>query len=460
MFRGREKELKRLDLMYKSNRFEFAIFYGRRRIGKTTLINHFIKYKRYIFFASQKTSKEENLIELSRQISALTGFDIAFSSFIDAFRAVIKLAKEERLIFVIDEYPYLMKENRDDISSILQNLIDNEAKETKLFLILAGSSLSFMEDNVLGKESPLYGRATAIFKIKPFDYLTSSKFVPRYSCEDKALVYGITGGIPRYLELFSDEITIKENLLFNFFDSNSILFNERDNFLKEEFKEVSTYNAILSAIANGSTKLAEIADKAGIQVGTLPIYLNKLKEIGAVDKQVPIGNNERRGIWTITDLFLRFYFFFVPRNISTIVSGRMESAYDQVVEPFLSDYMGKVFERISIEYISLYADLPFPLKSIGSWWGGSKREKKEIETLIVATSAIGNDLIIGSVKYRKKEVGVSELELMREYSSEIGITGNFHYWFFSRSGFDDEMKSLSDNTIRLITIDDIFRDRL
>ena len=456
MFIGRENELKRLEKMDNSGKFEFAIIYGRRRVGKTTLISHFIDGRKAIFFACQNASKEDNLVELSSQISSFTGYSLNFTSFIDAVRTIIKLAEKERLIFVMDEFPYLAKRDDNAASSALQNLIDNEGKKSKLFLILCGSSLSFMEDSVLGKESPLYGRATGVFRLQPFDYLDSAKFVPSYCSSDKALVYGITGGIPRYLELFDDSVSVKENLLFNLFDSNSVLFNERESCLKEEFKEVSTYNSILSAIASGCTKLTHIADRADIQVGSLPKYLSNLAEVGIIDKLVPLGEKESKGIWRISDLFFRFYFFFVPRNYSTIISSRMGKSYDLVVEPLLNDYMGKVFEEIVKQYIEKYASLPFPLQEIGTWWGGSRRLKKEIEIDVVASSAVSREKIAASVKFREKVLPLSDLDLMREYSLEMDGSCEYHYWFFSKSGFSEDLRRMEGEKIHLFSIDDIY----
>ncbi len=456
MFIGRDEEIKRLERMWNSDRFEFAIIYGRRRVGKTTLITNFAEGRRCIFFACQKASLEDNLSELSAQISQMLGYSVSFRSFTEALRAITGLAEKERLLLVMDEFPYLARQDGNAISSILQNLIDHEGKESRLFLIISGSSMSFMEDEVLGKESPLYGRATAIFRLLPFDYLISGRFVPSYSNEDKALVYGITGGIPRYLELFDDTLSVKENLLYQLFDRNSVLFNERESYLKEEFTEVSTYNSILTAIASGCTKLSEISSRAGIQVGVLPKYLAKLKEVGIVDKIIPLGESSRKGVWQISDLFFRFYSFFVARNMSTIVSGRMGNAYDSLVTPLINDYMGKVFERIAMQYIERYAELPFPLSDVGTWWGGSRRLKKEIEIDIVATSAIGDDALIGSVKYREKKTRKVELDLMRSYAAEMGGFGRYRYWFFSKSGFDDDLKQLEDDDVRLFSIDDIY----
>lgn len=454
MFIGREKELRRLEMMYDSNKFEFAIVYGRRRVGKTTLITQFADKYKNIFFACQKASNEDNLAELSKVISSYIGYNIVFSSFIEAFRAIIKLAENERLIFILDEYPNLAEKDNNAISSIFQNLIDHECRNTKLFLIISGSSLPFMKDDVLGKNSPLYGRSTGIFRIQPFDYLSSAAFVPSYSYEDKTLVYGITGGIPRYLELFNDKHTIKENLLYNLFDTNSVLFNERDNYLKEEFKEVSTYNSILTAIASGCTKLSEIANRSGIQVGTLPKYLSKLKEVGIIERIVPMGETEKKGVWQISDLFFRFYFFFVQKNISTITSGRMEKYYDTLITPLLNDYMGKVFEKIVNEYIETYAELPFPIETIGTWWGGSRKLKKEIEIDLIAASAISNQRILASVKYRNRKTPEAELGLMKDYASESGEGYEDIFWFFSKSGFEDDFHE-SDN-VKLFTLDDIY----
>ena len=458
MFIGRNSELKRLERMYASGKLEFATVYGRRRVGKTTLINKFISDKKYIFLACQKSSEEDNLIELSKQISIYIGYSVSFSSFIEALRAIVHYASAERLIFVMDEFPYLAKKNDNAVSSVLQNILDHEGKNSKLFLILSGSSIPFMEDEVLGRNSPLHGRITGEFRLQPMDYYVSTQFVPSYSAQDKALIYGITGGVPRYLELFDDRETLKENLLYNIFDMNSVLFNERENYLKEEFSDVSTYSSILNAISSGCTKISDIASRAGIQSGSLPSYLTKLREVGIIDKIIPIGESEKKGIWRICDLFFRFHSFFVARNISTIVSGRMPDAYDKVVEPYLNDFMGKVFEDIVRQFIEKYAELPFPLGEVGTWWGGSSHLKKEIEIDVVAKSAISRESIIAIAKYRERKMPLSELDLMRLYAAEMGGNEKCTYWFFSKSGFEDDFKEIASKSddIKLFSIEELY----
>ena len=195
MFIGREQELKRLNRMYESEKLEVAVIYGRRRVGKTTLINEFCKDKKTVFFAAQENSIEQNLLELSNSIAQVdkqgSVANVMYRSFADALLRLEELAKEERLVFVIDEYPYLAQADKG-ISSLLQNFLDHQFKSTKLFLILCGSSMSFMENQVLGYQSPLYGRRTAQFKILPFDYFDTGKWFPEYSYEEKAIMYGVT----------------------------------------------------------------------------------------------------------------------------------------------------------------------------------------------------------------------------------------------------------------------------
>ena len=198
MFIGREKELASLEQLYASGKFEFAVIYGRRRVGKTALISQFIKEKKAIYFMGVESSAGQNLENLSRNIMEYsTGIltEASFSSFQSALEYVFRLAKEERLILAIDEYPYVARSS-GSLASTLQLLIDQYGKTSKLMLILCGSSMSYMEDQVLAYKAPLYGRRTAQIKLLPFDFEDTARCFPRFSPEDKALVYGIAEGRP------------------------------------------------------------------------------------------------------------------------------------------------------------------------------------------------------------------------------------------------------------------------
>jgi AAA+ ATPase superfamily predicted ATPase len=194
MFYGRTNELIKLNEMYDSDKFEFAVIYGRRRVGKTTLIREFIKNKEALFFAASESTAPDNLLSLSRCIGGSNSAPV-FQDFESALSTIFNLAKNERFIFIIDEFPYLAEAYRG-VSSLLQILIDHNKDNTKLMFILCGSSMSFMENQVLGYQSPLYGRRTAQFKILPFTFFESLPFFEEYGDEDKAVLYGMTGGVP------------------------------------------------------------------------------------------------------------------------------------------------------------------------------------------------------------------------------------------------------------------------
>lgn len=458
MFIARENELNELEGRYSSDHFEFAMIYGRRRIGKTRLIEEFVKNKKCIFFSAMKDgSRHESLVQLSKCISGSDDDDFpVFTSFQSAFSRIAELAKESRLVFVIDEFPYL-EDDDGFFSSLLQNTIDRIFKQTKLFLIISGSAVSFMEDHVLGYDNPLYGRCTMIMKLQNFDYYDTARWFPNYKPYEKAILYGVTGGIPYYIEQFSPQLSLKDNLMLNFFNGNSILFNEADNLLKEEFREPGTYKEIISAIAGGKTKYTEIADSCGLKSGTLSKYLNTLMQLKIVDKKKPIGGDERKSIYYVCDLYFRFWFFFIPRNYSSILSKRIQKSFDVAVWRLINDYMGPVFETIAREFLE-YRDPALPIIpcEAGSWWGGNPRTKKECEIDIVITSTVDDDVVIGSCKFRNTPVGTDELELMKEYADAMGTRGGRYYYFFSASGFTEGMMAAGCDTVRLVDISSLY----
>ena len=458
MFLARDNEIKELENKYRTGNFEFAIIYGRRRIGKTRLIEEFAKGKECIFFAAMKDSnRNESLIQLSKCISGSDEENFpVFQSFQSAFHRIAEMAMNRRLIFVIDEFPYLEDKN-GYFSSLLQNTIDREFKETQLFLIISGSAVSFMEDNVLGYKNPLYGRSTLILKLQNFDYYDTARWFPQYSPYEKAILYGITGGIPYYIEQFSPALNLKDNLRINFFNSNSVLFNEVDNLLKEELREPGTYKEIISAIANGKTKYTEIADALGMKSGSLDKYLKILIQLKIISKKTPIGSDEKKSIYYVSDLYFRFWFFFVPRNYSAILSRRIQKAFDIAVWRLINDYMGAVFEIIAREFLEYRdPDLPILPSEAGSWWGGNPKTKKECEIDIVIKSATDDSVIIGSCKFRNIVIGLDELKLMEEYADAMGTRGKRYYYFFSLSGFSESLIATKSDTIRLIDIDSLY----
>ena len=349
MFIGRERELTALQNQYNSSKFEFTVIYGRRRVGKTAIINEFVKDKDVIYFTGVESNEKQNLENFSQSIMSYKS-DLPqgseFTSFQDALEFVFKLAQEKRIVLVIDEYPYVAKASKS-LASTLQLMIDKHKDASKLFLILCGSSMSYMEDHVLAYKAPLYGRRTAQLKVQPFEFMEACKHFPKFAAEDKAIAYGIVGGTPQYLLQLDDGLSIKENIKKIFLNPSSFLFEEPTNLLKQEVREPAIYNAIITAIATGGTKLSEISSKVGEDTSVCATYIRNLISLGIVKKETPYGESSgRKTIYSIEDNMFRFWYRFVAENTSVNSRGADELAYKRI-EPYLSDYMGAVFEDIS-----------------------------------------------------------------------------------------------------------------
>lgn len=462
MFIGRERELQTLNSLYNSNRFEFAVIYGRRRVGKTALINEFTKDKDNIFFTGIETNAKENLDNFSGCIMEYnTGIaaDSTFSSFRSAFEYVFELAKSKRIVLVIDEYPYIARASKS-LASTLQLLIDKNKDHSKLFLILCGSSMSYMEDHVLSYKAPLYGRRTAQLKIDPFDFFESCRRFKKLSDVDKALAYGIVGGTPQYLIQFDDNLSIEDNIKNTHLNPSSFIFEEPGNLLKQEVREPATYNAIITAIATGSSKINEISNKVGANTSICATYIRNLIMLDIIKKESPYGEKTtRKTIYSIKDNMFRFWYRFVPKNASIISHGAAELAYKRI-EPELSSYMGGVFEEICKQYLwKLLIDgkCPVSFSDIGRWWGTDSKTKSQEEIDIVGTA--GDSALFGECKWTNEKIGTGILETLVERSNLFTYKKK-HFYLFAKNGFTKGCtdKSAEMDNVTLVAYADMLPD--
>ena len=438
MFIGRERELATLNKLYASNKFEFAVIYGRRRVGKTALINRFIEGKNAIYFMGVESNAKQNLENFSKIIIEYnTGIEAenSFLSFQAALEYVFKLSEKERVVLAIDEYPYVARSEKS-LASTLQLLIDKYKDSSKLMLILCGSSMSYMENNVLAYKAPLYGRRTAQMKILPFDFEETCKYFRRFSDEEKALIYGIVGGTPQYLLQMNDELSVVENIKNTFLNPASALFEEPENLLKQEVREPALYNAIIAAIATGSTRMSEISSKVGEDTNVCSTYVKNLVSLGIIKKETPYGEKaSRKAIYSIEDNLFRFWYRFVPANYSIIARGAADLAYKRI-EPFLSDYMGKVFEEICKQWLwkqLLAGNCPVEFSSLGRWWGNDPKEKRQAEIDILAEQD-KTTALFGECKWTNEMVDLGVLETIVK-RSELFSYKTKYFYLFSKSGF-------------------------
>ena len=438
MFIGREKELKALNNLYTSDKFEFAVIYGRRRVGKTALINEFIGDKKSIYFMGVESNAKQNLENFSKSIIEYNSgivADTSFQSFQSALEYVFELSRNERIILVIDEYPYVARSSKS-LASTLQMLIDKYKDTSKVMLILCGSSMSYMEDNVLAYKAPLYGRRTAQMKILPFDFEETCRYFKNFSSEDKALIYGIVGGTPQYLLQMNDKQSIEDNIKNTYLNPVSFLFEEPTNLLKQEVREPAIYTAIITAIATGASRMSEIATKVGEDTNVCTSYIKNLMNLGIVQKETPYGEkNSRKTIYYIEDNMFRFWYRFVLDNNSVIMRGATDRVYKRI-EPYLSDYMGKVFEDICTQYLwkqLLDEKCPIEFNSLGRWWGNDPKEKKQTEIDIMGEQD-KDTALFGECKWTNEKVDLGVLETLVKRSKLFSYT-NVHYYLFSKTGF-------------------------
>lgn len=437
MFIGREHELNTLNKLYNSDKFEFAVIYGRRRVGKTALISEFTKDKDTIFFTGVETNAKQNLDNFSRCIMEYnTGIasGASFNSFQMAFEYVFELAKTKRIVLVIDEYPYVARASKS-LASTLQLLIDKNKDASKLFLILCGSSMSYMEDHVLAYKAPLYGRRTAQFKINPFEFLEACRYFENFSDEDKALAYGIVGGTPQYLMQLDDKLSIEGNIKNTHLNPSSSIFEEPTNLLKHEVREPAIYNAVITAIATGSSKMNEISNKIDEDTSVCATYIKNLITLGIVKKESPYGKKStRKTIYSIEDNMFHFWYRFVPENTSIISRGAVDLAYSRIA-PELSSYMGSVFEDICKQYLwklLLEGKCAVNFTDLGRWWGANPKTKSQEEIDIMGTDK--DTALFAECKWTNEKVDLGVLETLVERSTLFNYKRT-HFYLFAKAGF-------------------------
>lgn len=460
---GRLQELDVLESVFQKKSFQFFVMYGRRRVGKTTILQEFAKRHETIFFPAQEKNDALNLRDFSETVQQFfTGDFLApFPDWEKALRYIGRqVSDERRIVLIIDEFPFLAEQNVS-IKSILQHTIDHDWRGKNIFLILCGSSVSFMENEIMGYKSPLYGRITGQMEVRPFDYLDGAAFFQHYTAEDQLLAYGILGGIPRYLAAFDDSISIEENLVREVLPENTFLHDEPQMLLKMELREPYVYNSILEAIANGANKVTAIADRIHEDRNKCGKYLETLQRIRLVRKVIPCGEpmSSKKGIYVLTDSYYTFWyrFIFSKKNYYALMGPR-DAAHD--VMQGIPDFMGPVFEAICQEYLLRQAkkrNLPFIPENIGKWWGTNPAIKAQDDIDILAVDATGTEGIFCECKYRNRPMPMEEYDDLMIAAAAFPKITKRHFMFFSKSGFTQPVvERARKEGAMLLTIADLY----
>jgi len=417
------------------------------RTGKTSLLREFIKNKNCIYFAAQETCDLENLETLVDLVESFpqdsTGESKLKNYYEEVFDRINQLARNKRLALIIDDYQFLVASNKG-ISGLICRYIDQKFSSGQLMLVICGSSEAVMESETLGYSSVFHGRRTAQIKLQPLTFFEAKRHYNRFSPFDIAVIYGITGGIPKYLNLMDPDLTIEENIKNTFFDPSSGLFEEPANFLRREVRDLAYYNAVLKAIASGHNKNSEIASKVGLETSACTAYLRNLTSFGLVGKHTPVTEKAgKKTIYEIEDSMFRFWYRFVPDNLSLIYSGAVDKIWRSVAKGIPS-FMSKVFEDICRQWVdqrNQAGKMPVRFVEVGRWWGYDLVTKNDTVIPIVAYSD-DDHALFGDAVWSDEPTDAQALRNLEE-RSRLFRYPNRHFYLFSRSGFTEECAELA-----------------
>lgn len=469
MFIGREAELTFLEEKYTETKGQLIVLYGRRRVGKTETLKEFCKGKPHFFYSCTQSTDRVQLNRFSKQllkenipasqyISAFEDWEAAFHSFSD-----LPYGNQKKLV-IIDEFPYMCRGN-SSIPSILQNLWDSEFKDSNIMIVLCGSAMSFIENELLAEKNPLYGRATGIYKMKEMGFYDATRFFPGYSARDKVIAYAVLGGIPHYLSQWDPELSIDENIQKYVLTKGCALYSEVEFLLHQELRETPIYNAVIEAVALGSTRLNEISQKSLIEdTSKTSVYLKNLIELGIVEREFSVDRklkekaNSNRGTYRLTDHFFRFWYTFGFANISDLEDGDVSGVYEYAVKPALHEFAALPFEevcRIFVKELQRDNALPFRYSKMGRWMGRTTVRNPAAETGVSVAEteidilAIGRDekeYLVGECKFKGHPFTYSEYLDTAAKLAPLKETAKFTYALFSESGFDEQLTAEARNS--------------
>ena len=449
-FIGRSHELGELERLHKSQKAEFLILYGRRRIGKTRLITHWMETAkpRAFFWVAEPTSSVEQLRSFSQALYRFESpqsqppIDMSYGDWRTAFESMARIAGKERAVFIIDEFTYLI-EAEPAVSAYLQHAWDHTLSQANLLLIISGSHLGMMQRQVLSYQAPLYGRSTSNILLQPLPFGATSEYYPNYQADERVAIYAMLGGVPAYWERFTPQKTVSDNIRAELLNYNSSLHDEPRLLLADFLHQPHNYVSIFRAIANGAGTPKEIARVSGLDEKHIPQYLNMLIETGFIARRIPVTQPpaSRLGRHYITDPFLRFYYRFLARRQSQLALGVDEQALDELRRHLL-DFIGTyTWEELCQEWLLRSTGqkrLPYLPDQVGSAW------TKKAQVDVVGINSMEKTLALGECKWSPKPMGREVIEeLICKTDEIVPKEGHWRVYYlgFARGGWTQEAES-------------------
>ena len=457
-FVNRNEELHFLEEQYGLQSSSLVVIYGRRRIGKTSLINEFIKNKPHVFFLASEESEEENMKQLRKEL-----FEFSKDNLVNQlqtgdwdvfFDTMTRYIREKRLVFVIDEFQYLGKTNKA-FPSIFQRAWEKYLKKQNIMVILCGSLIRMMEEQTLNYNSPLYGRRTGQIKLQQVQFESYLDFFPQANFKKRIELFAVTGGVPKYIELFNGEEDILHQIERLVLGKQSLLFEEPRFLLQNEVKEVGSYFSVIKSIAAGNHKLSQICADLEVKQTSMSKYLRTLIDLDILAREVPITEkhpeSSKMGLYRIKDNFINFWFHFVYPEKSRLERGDTKFVLDKIKANFVDNHVSYIYEDVCLQEMwNVMSERAFPISKIGKWWNG----KEEID--IVGINPQGKEIVFGECKYRNKKMDTHLFYDLVRKSTYVEWNKGFRmelFVLFSISGYTKALREIANERDDLILIE-------
>ena len=439
-FVDRIDELKFLNDEYNKKSSSLVIVYGRRRNGKTTLLSKYLENKKGIYFLFTEEKEEINRYNFSQVVLDRypSKYPIKFNNWEDIFRYIID--NDKKPVIVLDEFQYLGMQN-EAFPSVFQKIWDNILKKTNSKVIVCGSLINMMYNQTLNLSSPLYGRRTGQIKLQQISYNYYNEFFTKKNEKELMEFYAVSGGVPRYIEELKDENNLYNAIEKHILNKNSYLYAESEFLLKKEVKDIGNYFSLMKVIAEGSRKISEMSAKLNIKQTSLTFYLNVLKDLDIIQREVPITEKKKekskKGLYKIKDNFINFWFRFVYPYKNYLEIGNTDYVMSIIKENFIPKHMSYVYEDICREKINN----EYKVMRVGKWWDAHN----EID--IVGVDEDKKYVVFAECKYSKKKINTQVLDELIEKSNNIKEYESYNkeYALFSISGYDDSFKKIDKN---------------
>lgn len=463
-FLNRDEELAMLRQRIDGRQSELLVVYGRRRIGKTELLTHLAAGVRSVYYEATDTVAADQLRDLTAQLARASANEVLerqpLTTWDAALAALAVFVGQERTLAVLDEFQLLAAQS-PELATVLSRWWRTTGRHLPLVLVLAGSELSFFERDVLS--GSLYGRRTGQLKLEPFAARQAALFHPAYSTDDRVRAYSICGGVPYYLDRFSDDRPLAEHLLREVFLRTGLLHDEAELMLRQSIADPANHIAVLRAIAHGHNRNHDIGQRTGLSPAHVTKILDSLERLGLVERLRPVTASSRakKTAYAVSDQFLRFHYRFVePARSQLRTLALAEAHVEQHVLPELDHHASRAWEDICRQHVLGTVQ---GVSRVGRWWGqvptGEGRQTEEREIDVAGVDAHGRLRIAGMCKWTNQRVGFDDLNLLDRLMLHIEPrVAHPERYLFSRKGFVPRLREHAsrDPTLHLMTPADIY----